>query len=272
MGEAPISIIAPKGRLDRASLMATARKLVAASARDWNVSERTILAILATPFVVAFIGLVTAAIGKGVYKWVVADDKIGETVQVVLYFTVLVLGLVVARRFWKDGHTVIMSLYLLLCLGLVFLVGEELSWGQRIFHWATPASLERVNKQAESNLHNISSVENVFKWVQLLIGAYGTVFPVLFWRSRWLRRYRNTIAALVPHYALVPCFFLLFIWRVYRNLAEPPASFHFVVSEYNEILEVILSIALLLFMVFQVKRTRERRELVVPPEAVARSS
>lgn len=42
-------------------------------------------------------------------------------------------------------------------LGLLFLIcfGEEISWGQRLFHWATPDWLETRNIQGETNLHNI---------------------------------------------------------------------------------------------------------------------
>ena len=42
-------------------------------------------------------------------------------------------------------------------LGCVYFAGEELSWGQHLFGWGTPAYLEAVNDQEETNLHNISS-------------------------------------------------------------------------------------------------------------------
>jgi len=42
-------------------------------------------------------------------------------------------------------------------LGCIYFAGEELSWGQQLFHWATPAYFEAVNDQDETNLHNISS-------------------------------------------------------------------------------------------------------------------
>jgi hypothetical protein len=46
---------------------------------------------------------------------------------------------------------------ILTMLGCVYFAGEELSWGQHIFGWGTPAYLESVNDQEETNLHNISS-------------------------------------------------------------------------------------------------------------------
>ena len=46
---------------------------------------------------------------------------------------------------------------MLTMLGCIYFAGEELSWGQHFFGWGTPAYLEAVNDQEETNLHNISS-------------------------------------------------------------------------------------------------------------------
>ena len=48
--------------------------------------------------------------------------------------------------------------YLLFLLGLFLLVclGEEISWGQRIFKIETPTLLKEVNRQDEINLHNLA--------------------------------------------------------------------------------------------------------------------
>ena len=45
-----------------------------------------------------------------------------------------------------------------LLLGILFLIcfGEEVSWGQRVYHWMTPEWLKGINLQGETNLHNIS--------------------------------------------------------------------------------------------------------------------
>ena len=44
---------------------------------------------------------------------------------------------------------------LLLTLGCVYFLGEELSWGQHIFGWATPEFWAAINRQGETNLHNV---------------------------------------------------------------------------------------------------------------------
>jgi len=37
------------------------------------------------------------------------------------------------------------------------MVGEELSWGQRIFNWATPGVFAQINDQRETNFHNMAT-------------------------------------------------------------------------------------------------------------------
>lgn len=48
----------------------------------------------------------------------------------------------------------------LILAGLMFIcAGEEISWGQRIFGWATPPGWSEANAQAETNLHNLAIIE-----------------------------------------------------------------------------------------------------------------
>lgn len=42
-------------------------------------------------------------------------------------------------------------------LGCFYFAGEELSWGQQLFKWDTPAEIAALNDQQETNLHNMSS-------------------------------------------------------------------------------------------------------------------
>jgi hypothetical protein len=58
------------------------------------------------------------------------------------------------------------------------------SWGQRIFDWDTPESLERLNHQGETTVHNIGAVMGFTNGTTLLIGAVGATAPWLAYRWR----------------------------------------------------------------------------------------
>jgi hypothetical protein len=77
--------------------------------------------------------------------------------------TVLVLlpGLVAGSLAlaWRDRlPTAWLAGWLLLIVaGSAYFGGEEASWGQHWFGWATPEGLRELNDQRETNLHNVSS-------------------------------------------------------------------------------------------------------------------
>ena len=54
------------------------------------------------------------------------------------------------------GYATKRNVYFLLLSALMFFCfGEEISWGQRIFDWDTPAWLAAVNVQGETTIHNL---------------------------------------------------------------------------------------------------------------------
>ena len=55
------------------------------------------------------------------------------------------------RRFFRR------CAYVLGGMAMAFAAGEEISWGQRIFGFATPDLLMRLNDQEEFNVHNITN-------------------------------------------------------------------------------------------------------------------
>lgn len=71
----------------------------------------------------------------------------------------------------------------LVTIGCVYIGGEELSWGQQLFKWETPETIQAVNDQNETNLHNISSwldqKPRLIMEISVLIG--GILLPV--WRA-----------------------------------------------------------------------------------------
>ncbi len=208
------------------------------------------------PVVIALMGASTALLGKEAYIWFTGEDRFAESLQALFYVLTFGLSLVVARRQQRAGEKLIALLYLGLCLAMFFMIGEELSWGQRIFGWETANSLAEMNKQEETNLHNIYGVGSTFKWVQMLVGAYGAILPLVVLRWSPPARFRKLASAIVPPYSLVLYFLPLFLWRLYRNLLDPPKEFYFVVAEYNEVMELILAVGLFLFVIFQLRRIK----------------
>ncbi len=87
------------------------------------------------------------------YLALIREDYWVENLTAALFLLTGVLLFFTAaaeRSLWRS------CVYILGGIVLVFAAGEELSWGQRIFGFATPDFLIGVNRQHEFNVHNIN--------------------------------------------------------------------------------------------------------------------
>jgi len=75
-----------------------------------------------------------------------------ETGQNIFLLVALVLTLRLA--FTVRGEPLLRYWLLFVALGTLFLLGEETSWGQHYFGWATTGVFEVINDQGETNFHN----------------------------------------------------------------------------------------------------------------------
>lgn len=86
----------------------------------------------------------------------------------------------VARHYFRQRQRLAMILAIATVLLLGLMIGEELSWGQRIFGWGTPSFLAEINSQSEINLHNINTqlAQNI-----LYFGGWLLLIGFAFWRE-----------------------------------------------------------------------------------------
>lgn len=78
------------------------------------------------------------------------DTGVVEYATVLLFLWSALAGAWLARR----GPLLGRCIYGLGALACVLIAGEEISWGQWLFHWSTPEAIAAGNLQNETNLHN----------------------------------------------------------------------------------------------------------------------
>ena len=86
---------------------------------------------------------------------------------------VLFVTALVERSFFRR------CVYILGGMAMVFAAGEEISWGQRIFGFATPDFLMHLNESKEFNVHNINNTAFSFIYLNgtlILCMATGAAF------------------------------------------------------------------------------------------------
>jgi len=89
-----------------------------------------------------------------------AEDHLIENLGAFFFFAASILYFVcywLSLRLSKDIHHHRKRNIFYFFLAVLFFIGfgEEISWGQRIIGWETPQILEAINKQKETNFHNI---------------------------------------------------------------------------------------------------------------------
>jgi hypothetical protein len=242
-------------------------ELLAVAAADWRLPVPAIIAILLMPVVVCLVPIVAAGTSQGVYKVITMEDGPYEWAQFAFFLLAALLAAGLCVRHLRERQ---FSLGLLLggaTAALLFVAAEEIAWGQRLLGLEVSAAFSEINTQDDLTLHNIREVQDLFKWVLLVVGLYGTVAPMVAYRDRWLPRWRLWVSALVPHPVLIPSFAVMFVWRVYRNLFVAPEPLRFVVQRFAEVTELVLAIAIVLFFFSQLRNPVRAQEDVAEPDA-----
>jgi hypothetical protein len=146
-------------------------------------------------------------------------------------------------------------------LACIYFAGEETSWGQHYFSWQSPELFKLLNKQQETNLHNMSS------WldrkpravVELGVIIGGLLLPL--WR--WLRGTRLNPRGLaywiLPTAVLVPTALLFMVFRLHKWVRD---STGFEVTDWlsdSETREYYIALFLSLYLLSIWRRLRSSR-------------
>lgn len=157
-----------------------------------SITEKLILLLVILMLIAGYILFFT---NLPLFEWYVREDHLVEWLTVLG----LILGAFVSfgRFFSLLGRRNWWFLTVTLVLGILlfFAAGEEVSWGQRIFHIQSSEYFREHNAQGETNLHNL--VVNGVKINKLIftgiLGAmmaiYLLIVPILHRRVSSIRRF-----------------------------------------------------------------------------------
>jgi hypothetical protein len=133
----------------------------------------------------------------------------------------LILGCIVCvvRFFVLRRYKPLWFLIVTLGLGLLlfFAAGEEISWGQRIFHIKSSEFFLKENSQGETNLHNLVvdgvKLNKVIFSIGLTaaMGIYLLIVPVLYRYSRNIKNFIDRSGIPLPRAYQVISILLVFI-------------------------------------------------------------
>lgn len=160
----------------------------------------------------------------------------------------------------------------LLAVGLAafFLGGEEISWGQTWFGWATPETYD----SGETNIHNNQVLKrlgiNVNSLGSLFLIVVFAVFPIV--SKVWKKKppFFQPLEKVVPGALAISFIATGFIWKetksIYRAFttdAQQEASIFYMqfLEQINEQKEMLMALALLVFAVQMFMLARREKEV-----------
>ncbi len=218
---------------------------------EWHVAPLMVDVLLILPWAGALVvGL--SRLSPQTFRFITGEDSILEWLQFAGYLAGSAGALLVSQELQRRRLRTAASLYLLLALGLFFIAGEEVAWGQRILGLETPESLRKINRQEELTVHNISAVQTGFNWLQMIFGAYGSV-GLLWLRSR-RQRFGESLEVFTPPLFLVSFFLLLFAFRLFRFTVYRRSIW--TLFEFAEWPESCLAVAVAVFSIILWRRLR----------------
>lgn len=196
-------------------------------------------------FYVAIIGVIIFSMAFHKVQAIYGEDGLLENATALFAFSSGIIFLSLLRYFKKP----IQKLYLYgFGAAAILFACEEISWGQRIFGWETPAYLMENNVQQESNLHNLFNDYFDFGYLMLT----GTLATVFFYRKQ-LTVLLGRIPQLKNLVFFVPAKQFFYTGYVFIYLM----LFTLIIEKGAETLEVCISIFLLFYSYNLTIRTKK---------------
>jgi hypothetical protein len=233
-----------------------AERLFDDSARGWGITWALAAVLFLFPLVGGF-GVVVTRVSRSLFHHITDEDAILEWAQVILYVSAGVFAFVTALRLWRSGSRWPALAWFAFTLGCVFVTGEEISWGQRIFHWTTPESLRAINRQGETTIHNIRTVLNTVNVVLLVGGLYGALAGMALRRFRPIQSLERAWL-FVPPVFLSSAFGVVFAYKLSRLTVFRTSGYTIV--RLGEWAELCFAFGLAAFAALVYKRLRRESE------------
>lgn len=118
------------------------------------------------------------------HDWVDGEQGLIELATPLAAMVGAVAGAILLKRVLAARDLLLAAWVATVMLACVYFAGEEVSWGQQLFHWKTPEEIDRLNDQHETNLHNMSSWfdQKPRALLELWVVIGGIWIPVREWK------------------------------------------------------------------------------------------
>lgn len=207
-------------------------------------NQSVISALISLIFVATFV--VWTEIDVVSLKTYLREDGPIEDLSAILFGLSSLCFIIFACRSHSLKGKSVSAYFMVACWALLMFVfmGEEISWGQRIFNITSPEILEDINVQNEINLHNMKFMDEYFggkyRYLSIMMITTGLLLPLFALSNlgkRIIQRFYFPVAPL--YYA--PFFIGAYLYgRYYQPIIG---------SEASEVREFLMSVGMFCFAI-----------------------
>lgn len=162
----------------------------------------------------------------------VKEDKIIEQLQATVLFGGFVVGSYLAFQAYKKHQLRLVAVMVMASLALGLVSFEEISWGQRLIGFSTPAEISEHNLQNETTIHNLDGIHQQVNFLYVAIGL-GGIFGRSILSNRLLKKKKQARLAQNKQYFGYFIFPLLYYSS---SFVLPEGMFR----EWSEVMELYL--------------------------------
>ena len=159
-----------------------------------KITENLIVSFL---IITVVIGIYFFYTNKDFYAYLVQEDGFFENLTSIFLFLssfylfyFFISNIKLKSIWWKMG-------IIIMIIGLFFGAGEEISWGQRIFHIESSKFFNENNSQKETNLHNmivdgVKLNKLIFSnLLSIIFSIYFLILPILWRKNNFIKKTIN---------------------------------------------------------------------------------
>ena len=214
---------------------------------NYRISSMAVHACIFSPFVIValFYGLLSVPETRPATRLLLSENYPVEMLTFVSMFCAGLLGFRLAGSARRSGNgKLVPAFYAVFSILLLLAAMEEISWGQWILGFETPAAIKAVNRQHEFNLHNIRGLHAPFEFLRILFGLAGLAGAWLTWKRRMPEIGAPVI--LVPWFALIAVLAALDFHNYFIFHRE--RIFYYAAAQLVEVLELLIGVSAFLYM------------------------
>ena len=159
-----------------------------------KITEKLIVSFL---IITVVIGIYFFYTNTDFYAYLVQEDGFFENLTSIFLFLssfylfyFFISNIKLKSIWWKMG-------IIIMIIGLFFGAGEEISWGQRIFHIESSKFFNENNSQKETNLHNmivdgVKLNKLIFSnLLSIIFSIYFLILPILWRKNNFIKKTIN---------------------------------------------------------------------------------